>query len=267
MDPKISILLPTRGRTEQLKRSVLSLIDLADQPESIEWLFGFDEDDPESISYWQKNIAPLIDQSQGSYVCIEYEPMGYVRLNEYVNDLASRAHGDWFVFWNDDAIMLDQGWDTEIAKYTGKFCLQAFETHNGHPYSIFPIVPRQWFQILGHLSQHQLNDAWLSQIGWLLDIVIRIPINVEHERYDLTGKNHDATYQQRKVFEGNTADPRDFNHVSNRIKRFGEAARLAQYLKANNYDTSHWQQVNDGKIDPWAKMLAADVNKHLQKYK
>lgn len=263
--PPISILLPTRGRTEQLARSVASLVDLADKPDTIQWLFGFDTDDTESFEYFQAHVVPMIQASGGRYTCLGFAPLGYHRLNEYVNRLAQASTGDWMVFWNDDAVMKTQGWDTVIAGHTGRFCLQAFDTHKKHPYSIFPIVPRKWLEIIGHLSLHQLNDAWLSQIAWLLDIMVRIDVEVEHERYDLTGKNNDATFQQRQIFEGNPRDPRDFNHETFRKTRIVEAGRIAYYLHEQGYDLTYWENVVTGRQDPWAKMLEADVNKQMTK--
>lgn len=262
----ISILLPTRGRTTQLDRSVSSLLDCADNPADIQWLFGFDNDDIESYNYFKDHILPKITTLGGSYTCLGFQPLGYVKLHEYVNKLAASAKGDWFVFWNDDAVMQTPGWDTEINSHTGTFCLQAFETHNKHPYSIFPIVPKEWYKLIGHLSLHQLNDAWLSQIAWMLDIMKRIPVEVVHDRFDLTGKNGDATFNARQIFEGNPNDPRDFNHVENRKLRFAEANKIAEYLFANGYDITHWQESSHGKRDVWEKMLASDVNKHMAKY-
>lgn len=263
---KISILLPTRGRTKQLQASIESLLNNADAPGTLQWILGWDNDDTDSFDYFQKNIQPLIEGSGGKYKCLGFEPLGYERLHVYVNSLAAQADGKWFVFWNDDAIMESQGWDTEILSHTGKFCLQAFETHNGHPYSIFPIVPREWYDQVGHLSLHQLNDAWLSQIAWLLDIVVRIPINVKHDRYDLTGNNRDLTFQQRRIFEGKPSDPRDFNHVNNRHKRLQEAEYLSQYLNFIGQKSSHWEDIKAGRIDGWDKMMAADYNNHLGKW-
>jgi hypothetical protein len=158
------------------------------------------------------------------------------------------------------------GWDTVINSYTGKFCLQAFDTHNLHPYSIFPIVPRIWFEIIGHLSQHQLNDAWLSQIAWLLDIVIRIDVKVTHERFDLSGKNNDDTFKRRKIFEGNPSDPRDFNYITYRQARIEETVKLAEYLKQQGYELTHWQGIQNKTNGPWDKMDAADINGHLKQY-
>lgn len=257
---KISILLPTRGRTEQLKRSVCSLIDTAADASTIEWRLAFDSDDGASYEYFVEHVLPEIVQSGGQYTVMEFPPIGYARLHEYVNALARGAQGNWFVFWNDDAVMIDSNWDQVINSYTGRFCLQAFATHKMHPYSIFPIVPRQWFEVVGHLSRHQLNDAWLSQIAWMLDIMQRIDVRVDHERADLTGKNDDATYRNRVIFEGNLNDPRDFNHVENRKIRSQEAQLISQYLESQGVDITHWKEVSEGKRDPWAKMMASDIN-------
>jgi hypothetical protein len=212
-------------------------------------------------------VLPKIQASNGVYTCLQFEPVGYENLHLYINALAARATGNWFVFWNDDAVMNTAGWDTVINSYTGKFCLQAFDTHNLHPYSIFPIVPRIWFEIIGHLSQHQLNDAWLSQIAWLLDIVIRIDVKVTHERFDLSGKNNDDTFKRRKIFEGNPSDPRDFNYITYRQARIEETVKLAEYLKQQGYELTHWQGIQNKTNGPWDKMDAADVNGHLTQYR
>jgi hypothetical protein len=264
--PLISILLPTRGRTTQLDRSITSLIDTADNPGSIQWLLGFDNDDLETYKWFQEHVLPKITASGAKYTCMGFEPLGYTKLHEYVNRLAAKATGDWFVFWNDDAVMESSGWDTEIASHTGEFCLQAFDTHNRHPYSIFPIVPCEWYELLGHLSLHQLNDAWVSQIAWMLDIVKPIPIKVLHDRADLTGNNLDATYKNRIIHEGNAENPLDFNHINFRKIRVNETVQIAKYLTDKGYELNHWKLVCEGKKNAWEKMLAADVNTHIKQF-
>ena len=263
----ISVLLPTRGRRETLDRSVSSLIDHADKPDNLQWLFGWDDDDTETYHWFESNVLPKIQSTGARYTCMQFPPLGYGRLHEYVNALAARATGDWFVFWNDDAEMLDPHWDTVITSYQDRFCLQAFDTHKKHPYSIFPIVPRAWYDEIGHLSLHPLNDAWLSQIAWLLDVVVRLDICVEHQRFDLTGNNNDDTFRNRVIYEGNVNDPRDFNHSENRRIRNQEANQLARYLGGLGYDMTHWNEVAQGQRDPWEKMLASDVNNQMMRYK
>jgi len=167
-------------------------------------------------------------------------------------------------FDNDDKSS-SKGWDTTICSQENRFCIQAFDTHNKHPYSIFPIVPRAWFDQLGHLSQHPLNDAYISQIAWLLDIMVRIPIRVEHRRFDLTGENHDMTFAQRNLnlLEGNPKNPQDFNYLKQREIRIQVAHKIATYLAGLGYDMTHWNEAATKKRDPWANMLAADVNKQM----
>lgn len=261
----ISILLPTRGRQEPLLTSIKSLVDNADDNTRIEWWLGFDDDDTESLAYCQEHVLPLLDKVGSTYYVLQFARMGYGRLNEYVNRLAKDAAGDWLIFWNDDAVMRSQGWDSVVTSHTGKFCIQAFDTHKLHPYSIFPIVPRAWRDELGHLSQHPLNDAYISQIAWMLDIMVRIDVKVDHERFDLTGKNKDATYQERTIYEGNVNDPRDFNHIDQRRLRLQDANRLAKLADELGCDMTHWNEVAQRKRDPWEKMLAADVNKQMMR--
>lgn len=263
--PKISILLPSRGRTDMLMRSLQSLVDTADSPEDIEFLLGFDDDDVDSSQYFLEHIAPILDEAGSTYMVLEFKRMGYNALHQYLNQLADHAQAPWWVFWNDDAVMIDSSWDTEILKQGDKFCIQAFNTHTMHPYSIFPIVPRAWFDLLGHLSLHQLNDAYISQIAWMMNIMVRIPIRVEHERFDLTGKNEDDTYKERIIFEGNVTDPRDFNHIKQRQSRIDDANKICKYLKERGYDMSYWESVVLGKQDPWAKMMESDINNHLRR--
>jgi len=248
-----------------LERSLVSLLTTADDPASIEILMAFDRDDQESSQYFVQTIAPMIESFGAKYSAFVFDPLGYGRLNEYLNKLATYAKAPWWVFWNDDAVMLDTGWDTVISSQGDRFCIQAFNTHNQHPYSIFPIVPRTWFEQLGHLSSHPLNDAYISQIAWLLDIMVLIPIKVVHERFDLTGKNKDKTFEDRVIFEGNLQDPRDFNHVTHRRRRMADATLLADYLKTIGCPSTHYAGVLAGKVDPWANMLAVDVNNQMAK--
>lgn len=263
----IAILLPTRGRADMLERSLKSLIDYADHPERIQFLFGFDDDDEVGRTHFTDQIQPYLDKKNLDYTAYVFERMGYARLNEYVNSLASKSSARWLVFWNDDAVMQTNHWDTEILKWNGQFRLLAFHTHNDHPYSIFPIVPHEWLEQLGYLSLHQLNDAWLSQQAYMLDIYERIPVWVEHDRHDLTGNNDDATFKERVIYEGNPSDPKDFHHLSNLKKRHEDCAKLAQYLeKERGMSMKFFADIFRGTQDPWEKLKINDVNKQMMQF-
>jgi len=268
-NPLISILLPTRGRTHALERSIMSLIDLASNPSNLQFIVAFDNDDKDSSSYFIDNIAPKIDSAGSLYTCLEFAPMGYIRLNEYVNQCAKTATGKWLMFWNDDAFIDSSDWDLEITKHTGQFCCLRMPTHNEHPYAIFPIVPKEWYELFGYLSPHQISDAWISQMSYMLDIMKNINVKVVHDRHDLTGNNHDDTFKNRPMLEGNPEHTQDFNHAAWRNKRIQDCIKLYDYLKYIGQETEWFKNVLEGKKDPWEKMCSPeyDPNKQLMQYK
>jgi hypothetical protein len=262
----IAVLLPTRGRTTALSRSVKSLIELAHDVDRVQIMLGFDRDDPVGLEYFQNELQPWLDDHDVHYTAMTFEPMGYIRLNQYVNTLALNSSADWLVFWNDDAVMHTQDWDKTIADYTGQFKILAFRTHNDHPYSIFPIVPREWLDLLGHLSPHQISDAWISQQAYCVDILERIDVHVEHDRADLTGNNLDATYKNQPMLEGNPSNPGDFHHISWIKKRMRECDVISDYMKSRGIDTSFWENVKLQKQDPWQRLRANDTNNQMRQF-
>lgn len=266
MKYSIAVLLPTRGRTDALSRSVMSLFNRAIKPSSIQLLLAFDDDDAEGIEHFQQTLEPWLIEKKVNYEAQIFERMGYARLNEYVNALALSSDADWMMFWNDDAMMDTAGWDKIIAGRTGEFKCLSVHTHMDHPYSIFPIVPRSWLDCLGYLSPHQISDAWLSQQSYLLDNFERVPVWVTHDRHDLTGNNNDTTYQQRVMYEGNPSDPRDFHHISWHLRRMQDVDKLAEYMKSQGLDTTWWENVKAGKQDPWTKLQENDVNGQCKQF-
>ena len=259
----ISILLPTRGRTVALESSIKSLLSTASRPQNTEILLAWDIDDEKSYEYFTKNIVGIIDQYQSHYTCFGFERLGYIRLNEYVNYLAGQSQGDWLFFWGDDAVMESMAWDQKITAVRD-FRVLRIPTHNQHPYAIFPIVPRAWYELFGYISDHQLTDTWVSQIAYTVDIMQDIDVKVTHDRYDITGNNNDETYANRPMLEGNMSDPRDFNHKSWTVRRLNDAKKIADYLRTQGQDVSWFDMVLQGKQDPWARMCSPECDPNNQ---
>ena len=244
-----------------------SLISLAKDPDQIQLMLAFDNDDEVGTKHFEQVVQPWLDENQVNYTAMSFEPLGYIRLNEYVNELARNSDARWLVFWNDDAVMETQDWDAEIMKWDGQFKLLAFRTHNLHPYSIFPIVPRKWLDLLGYLSPHQISDAWLSQQAYMLDIMERIPVEVLHDRHDLTGNNKDETFLNRPMLEGNPMDPDDFHSIHQTDIRQKDCAKIANYLqKECNLDMTFFANIFTGVQDPWEKLKLNDVNKQMVQF-
>lgn len=265
MSTGISILLATRGRTDMLRTSLLSLADKAHDTGNLEILLAFDNDDTATYKWVEQNVLPELDQRGVEYSCMSFERMGYIRLNEYYNALSAEAKGNWLFFWGDDAIMETQDWDLAILSET-RFRVLRAPAHNSHPIAIFPIVPRKWYEIFGYFSPHQLNDNWVSQVAYMSDILENIPVQITHDRFDLTGNNNDENYKNRPMLEGDPRDPRDFHHPSWNVRRVRDCEIISNYRKSQGEDTTWWENVKIGKQDPWVKLKANDINNQMVQF-
>ena len=259
----IAVLLPTRGRTEALSRSVFSLVNRVKDLDRVQFMIGLDDDDAVGLDHWQKELEPWMKNKGAHYTAMSFEPIGYIRLNEYVTELAKASDAKWLMFWNDDAIMESLHWDHEIMQHDGQFRVLAVHTHREHPYSIFPIVPREWLDFFGYMSPHQLSDAWFSQIAYILDIWQRIDVWVTHDRFDLTGNNNDDTFRNRPQLENRPNHPEDFHSIKWHRRRIDDTERLAQHLKQQGQDMTWWENVKANKQYPWEKLNANDVNRQM----
>jgi hypothetical protein len=262
----VAVLLPTRSRTSALTDSVTSIVSQAHNGPGIQILFGFDDDDTVGLDHFEGVIQPFLDDHGVAYHAQAFESMGYAGLNRYYNHLAQSASADWLFVWNDDAVMNTQDWDQVIESYTGQFRLLKVHTHNDHPYSIFPIVPRAWFDLFGHLSRHQMIDAELSQMAYCLDLIEIVDIDVTHNQVELT-KDVTDPLKPKVRFEGSPNNPWDFHNRQVTQQRYNDCEIVADYIKTLGLDTTWWERVKLGEQDPWDKLRANDVNKQMVQYK
>lgn len=262
----IAVLIPTRGRTEALKLSIVSLFNRVLTLDKVEILLGFDNDDTVGLTYFSTDIQPWLEEKGIHYTVMQFSPLGYVGLNLYYNGLAKQADANWLMCWSDDAIMETTGWDKVITNNNGEFKLLKVHSHREHPYSIFPIWPKEWYDLFGWVSRHQMVDAELSQIAYMADLVKIVEIYVTHDRVDLTGNNKDDTHKNRVLLEGNPQDHRDFHHVSYYHARLQDCEIISRYLKSKGVDTSFWENVKTGAQDPWEKLKKNDINHQMHQY-
>jgi hypothetical protein len=193
-DPLVSVLLPTRGRPEALIESVTSLFETAGDDKSFEVLYAVDTDDEGTLEVMLSDLL----RTGTDQVKVYPERHGYANLHEYINGLVPHARGQWLMLWNDDAIMQTYGWDWRIRELPCRFVLDCWTNHPTLTCT-FPIVPRHWVQALGHFSLNAHCDTWWQLIGEWTHRLVRADIDVQHNRFDLTGRNHDQTYEQGRL--------------------------------------------------------------------
>lgn len=146
----------------------------------VEVLLAVDLDDPTDYEqFWCHSVTRV-------------ERRGYARLHEYYNLLAKQAEGDWLLIWNDDAVMLTEGWDQIIESYPQTKVL-APRTHEV-PLITFPVVPRRFVEACGHYAENLHADTWWQQLARTLGIDLWIDVQIEHSSIP------------QAMFGGNTAE-------------------------------------------------------------
>lgn len=180
--PLVSVLLPSRGRPASLRSTITGLRSLAADSGRVEVLVAGDDDDEDTPG-----------AAVGANLLVTGPRRGYARLHEYVNDLAGYARGRWLMLWNDDATMLTDGWDRIVADQPAGLRVLC-PASNQDPLNTFPVFTRELYELLGHVSVSPHCDSYLEAVARPTGIERRVPIEVRHDRYDLTGLHNDQTY-------------------------------------------------------------------------
>lgn len=183
----ISALCPSRGRPDSLIRSCVSLLLNASDKDNVEILVACDPDDDRTMQCEITNTK----------IITAPERYGYFQLNRYVDMLAEQARGDWLMLWNDDAVMKTRYWDKIILARKQKYLLWAKSNEIDHA-PTFSIWPREWFTLLGYSAPTPHIDTYLSHISNLTGLLQKIPVEIYHDRFDVTGNeaHDDQTYAE-----------------------------------------------------------------------
>jgi len=163
-DMKFSIICPTRGRVNFIRRSLLSIQKHTYNIDNVEVLLAVDNDDEEMENFWFKGVNLRI------YKFDRKECFG-----EYYNDLAKKATGDVIWVWSDEVLLCTNRWDHMVEKKVKKSRWKVWlgETSDfivkdgktvafGHPitqerFSCFPMVSREAYEALGYVHVNSLR--------------------------------------------------------------------------------------------------------------
>jgi hypothetical protein len=187
--PLVSVTFCSRGRPESCGRTLRSLFGSADVPARVEAIIAVDPD--EDIE------AYTLALPAGARLWIAPERYGYTRLHDYLNPLAAMAAGRWCFWLNDDMTVLTPGWDTVVlAQEPGVLWPRA--NHVIHA-NIAPAWPRSWSDALGYASPTSHMDTYLQRLGEAVGRHVPVPIEILHDRADVTGNHDDQTYAEGRA--------------------------------------------------------------------
>jgi hypothetical protein len=224
----VSFIVPTRKRTHQLLKSCISIEKNTTEKNIYEILICADEDDIQTIQWVYKN------KKRFNLKLIKTKRYGYDKAEKYFNLAAAQSSGDWLWLWNDDVRMTSQDWYKILRKYDKKFLLINPHTVNYNKstkftplYSTFPILPRKWFKLLGHLSLWQHSDTYLTRLAHKLFI-----FQNEHRIKNIHERIHDSITEQNIYLK----HPLPVNHFSKDLQvlknYFGKKKILINFIKS-----------------------------------
>jgi glycosyltransferase involved in cell wall biosynthesis len=183
---EVSVLVPTRGRPDQLRRMISSFY------QTTEWVaelvFRVDDDDRETQA---------ILRAFGEVYITGPRLEGYKSLPVFFNELAAHASGDVLMCGNDDMIFKTEGWDTIILDQANCYPDGIFDfgyaTHNA-PNFPFATVSKQVVKELGFLFDPRIfwGDIYLRDVMAHFGRAMMIDdLEIEH---DWMGHKPDKTF-------------------------------------------------------------------------
>ena len=185
----ISVLLPTRDRSQLCMESVASLLSLAAHPDQIEIVMRRDHDD--KIKY------PELPRTR----TIWGPPKGYAGLADYYNDCAAAAIGDWLMIWNDDCVMQTTSWDRLLHDRDPDAPANWLVMLHIH----FPTLSRRWLEITGRMAASPHIDTFICHAAEILVGLGLIP-PLEGKGWDIDHKcdviNDAGSERRRKEILG-----------------------------------------------------------------
>ena len=238
--PLISIILPSRGRSAHLLESLRSLYSTAIDRSQLEFLLKIDEDDTES-----QEVAKQAAQESGCVIKMWTSPRGngYRDFHHWINSLAGVAEGDWLFLFNDDARMKTQGWDygvlnaplSKVWHKLSEVCIVVISTIGRPAANEFPLIRRDIYKILGHLSLNPHVDNWIHTVVFPLGCAYRFPeqFAIEHPTID----SEDVV--RRETMEAYQSTDIEY-HSAPMIR-----ARLQDSLKLLDYIEKHMKGENE----------------------
>ena len=190
----ISILVPSRGRPENIRRLYKSLE--ATTRGKWEVLVRLDDDDPK-----------LFDYPDG-WECSKLQNIVGPRLllSELWNELVPYAFGDILMHGGDDITFNTEDWDLMIAEAFPEDGIAVVHgddmSPNSHKLGTHAFVTRKWVDTVGYLCppyfSSDYNDLWLTRVADALGRRIYVPqVKTEHHHFAFGKGEMDQTHKER----------------------------------------------------------------------
>jgi hypothetical protein len=206
----VSVLMPTRRRPELALEAVRSFLRMTRRFNQVEFLFRLDDDDKGSGEKIREELRVGFPNEVNYKIIYGERRRGYADLHLAVNDLCEIATGEWFLLFNDDALMTTMNWDDVFfnlpPQVDPEFALLKFfdgygevegdEANGINSWTLFPCIRRGYYDLLKHFSLQTHNDTWVELVHRPLGLLHYFPqIKIKHNRFLESGENDDQVFR------------------------------------------------------------------------
>ena len=191
--PGISVLCPTRGRPENVRR--LAATALGTAAGVIELVLYADDDAPGSVPQ-DVAVMPWVKVVTGPRIV----------LSDTWNKCWERASADVFMMCGDDVAFRTPGWDQVVLAEFGRWADRIVFVHGedgiqGPGFGSHGFIHRKWADTVGYFSPPWFScdfcDTWLNHVAITLGRSVRVPILTEHMHPNAGKGDWDRTHQER----------------------------------------------------------------------
>jgi hypothetical protein len=230
-----------------MKRAVENCFATCFDSNQIEFIFGIDDDDTESIETAQKLQQEMPDYN------IEYTiwPRKKYVFSDLMNQCSKPAKGDIFNLMSDDAIHTSKDWDKVAIKIFNKYedkIVLVQTTGGANENTGFPFMHRNWRDAAGYILAPIFNGDWGDY--WLTDVMrglqmrghgnrfVYCPyIEIKHLHAEWGKMEKDKTYfehyEERQAQEALPEDEHPYHGTKGKQMKEKEIENLSNFI--NNF--------------------------------
>lgn len=191
----ISVLVPTRGRPDNVRRLLSSAFDTSET--EVEFVFYVDEDDPLGDQ--------TLDVAAREGATVNIGPR--VVLSEMWNECWKLARFDVAMHCGDDIIFRTPDWDVRVLEVFDRYPDRIAFVHGRDGFQDAKIgthgfLHRRWVDAVGYLVppyfSSDYNDLWLTEVADALGRRVFLPNVYTEHMHPVIGKGPwDQTHQER----------------------------------------------------------------------
>ena len=191
----ISLLLPTRGRPDNLGRMYESALSTSEG--KIECIVAIDDDD--------ESYEEFFEHPMHNMTIFRTERK---TLSKYWNECYRKANGDILMHCGDDIIFRTMDWDVKVkeafARYPDNivfvFGNDGSGVHDGK-FGTHGFIHRDWAETIGYFVppyfSSDYNDTWLNDVAKIIGRHKHVDMLTEHMHPDLGKGLLDQTHKDR----------------------------------------------------------------------